>query len=314
LGAQPPESEQKIEQPLTYCILTSGLNSWQTGRLVDRIHTLGTVRLAARRHLNFLSQAGDDLHRLEMDIQRFLAPNIEGIMVSDVAAQQDIANLSTASKKLREIRQSVPGGLPYRVERSRYYRSQFKSLVTALRLNSGGRVEGFQPYDEFVERRFGSAYEFIDMAGKRFDRVEHQLSVFYQRVRIAEAGRLQRRMMQHTRTIEIFQEVAEIGFFVFLVPYYLSTTLTHILLPFLSLFPSFFTKLKPEDPRSVLESGLAIASYVFGWTALFLFRKGRHARRHTQKAKAQKEKDAYITELDLAETHRAGEPEKADYR
>jgi hypothetical protein len=47
--------------------------------------------------------------------------------------------LSKASEDILEIRQVVPGSLPYGVGRSRHYRSQFKSLVTALRVSSEAR-------------------------------------------------------------------------------------------------------------------------------------------------------------------------------
>jgi hypothetical protein len=49
--------------------------------------------------------------------------------------------LSKASEDLLEIRQVIPGSLRYRVERSRYYRSEFKSLETALRISSEARFQ-----------------------------------------------------------------------------------------------------------------------------------------------------------------------------
>jgi hypothetical protein len=305
LGAQPPESEQKAEQPITYFILTNAVNSWQTGRLVDRIHTLGTLRLAARRYLGLLNKAGDDLHELEKEILETVDPRIPSMIMSDFATNEVMRVLSDASSRLRGIRQSIPGGLPYRVERSRYYRSQFKTLLTALRLGPGGRIEGFQPYDEFVERRFGSAYEFIDMAGKRFDRVEHQLSVFYQRVRTAEAASLQRQITRQTRTIEVLQEVAESGFFVVLFPYYLGAMLARLFLPLLPLLP-FLSHLLPQDPKPIIDSGFTLISGLIGLIMLMVLKRRRRERKSKQRDRAERAK--HFTQLNLAEARWAEEP------
>src|SRR5262249_24863555 len=114
------------------------------------------------------------------------------LSIKESAIEAVKSNLYDASKELLERAREVPGVLPYRVERSRYYRAQFMTLMRALRSDVSGRIEGFVPYEEFVERRFGSAYEFIDMVGKRYNRVERQLSAMYQELRTAEAALLQK--------------------------------------------------------------------------------------------------------------------------
>ncbi len=288
LGAHPPEDKDKSEQPITFFLLTNAISSWQTGRLIDCMNTLGMVRLAARRFLREISVAGNDLHNLGRDMLERIDPQIRDLARFNFVTTEFSKQLSHASSELHRIRKSIPGGLSYRVERSRYYRGQFQTLIAGLRLERSGRIEGFQPYGEFVERRFGTAYDFIDMVGKRYDRIEHQLSVFYQRVRIAETARLQaqitiqterieklqKQTTKGTERIENLQERAEIGFFVFLVPYYLSGVLIHIFLPFL-LNATWITRLIPPDPKGpegVIETGLTVIATSFALFLLWLLR------------------------------------------
>jgi hypothetical protein len=103
-------------------------------------------------------------------------------------------------------------------------------MIDALRSE---RIEGFQPYKEFVEQRFGSSYAFIDMVGIRFTRIEKQLSALSHKVRNAEIARLQERIHSQTAAIEKLQKAAEIGFFLVLVPYYLGRILANLALYFL---------------------------------------------------------------------------------
>jgi Protein of unknown function (DUF3422) len=282
LGATAPESETKEDAPINYFVLTTGINSWQMGRLVDTLHTLGTVRLMARRYLEPLRAAGRGLHDLEQSnlkrIEELLKNyDLDHTKQSNLTRREEMPKgpdldqtttdvmrrLAKASSELFDIRMSVRGGVPYRVERSRYYRSQFKSLLITLRIGRLGRIEGFQPYDEFVERRFGSTYDFIDMVGKRFNRLERQLSDLYQRVLTTETARLQRETARETKAIQDFQEVAELGFFLVLFPYYTSMLLSH--------FGDFVAEISPRlskdaaRSKSVFDFGFTIIAFTLGF-------------------------------------------------
>jgi hypothetical protein len=300
LGAQPPVTKgnqgsppeiKHNQEPITYFVLTTGSNSWQTGRLLDRIHTLGTMRLAARRFLSPLGKAGDDLHDLERNTLKnidTLIGKINNPTDTDEKVITDVmGRLTDASAKLFKIRNLVPGGLPYRVERSRYYRSQFKSLVIALRIAPRGRIEGFQPYDEFVERRFGSAYEFIDMVGKRFERTERQLSTLYQRVRTAEAATFQKETRREVAAIERFQEVAEYGFFLVLFMYYVGHALVDLFFPFVPEW-HFLMRFLHADPKPQVEQALTFVAFLAG--VAFLTFSNRRKKKKERERKERKEK------------------------
>lgn len=202
LGIQPPEREKSHNQPLTYLVMATHGDRNQLGRLVDRIHVLGSVRIAALYDLPLISKAGDELHKLEdRELERIgkklhdaIQENRRGIDIEGAER-----GLFEVSEKLRGIKDTINGGLPYRVERSRYYHSQFTDLVAALRIEKEGRIEGFQPYDQFVKHRLGSAYAFIDMVGIRYNRLELSTNTISQQIRTAEAA-------AQTRTIATLQE------------------------------------------------------------------------------------------------------------
>ena len=246
LGAQPAKSlvEEFGKPPLTYFVLTTDINSWQVGRLVDRLHALGTVRLAALRDVELLKTAGKQLYELEQGkmegisrdfdtLAKSVEKDAEGAKGAERAKGADaiLKNLSEAAENLRAIREiTKKSSLPYRVERSRYYSAQFKNLLRALRIAPHGRIEGFETYDELIERRFGSAFNFIDMVGTRYNRIENMLSAMNQRLRTFETSRLMKNTAEQTGRIEEFQAAAEAGFLLALFPYYTTYLVVHFIL------------------------------------------------------------------------------------
>ena len=68
-------------------------------------------------------------------------------------------------------------GLAYRIERSRYYVSRFAKNVEFLRIR---RLEGNQPYQQFVEKRLGAEFDFIHRLGLRFERTIQNMTALDQ--------------------------------------------------------------------------------------------------------------------------------------
>jgi hypothetical protein len=147
LGPQAPEISDDQRAPVTYVLYVhhqavGGLfdgkslfgtkrlvTRWQLGRLIDRIHLLGTVRLAALRDLRALHQAGESLARLEVLVKQ---AREAGFLVGDGDSDDPSASVSLdliqdAQKHFNRIGSTyfaVTGsatGLMYRIERSRYY-------------------------------------------------------------------------------------------------------------------------------------------------------------------------------------------------
>jgi hypothetical protein len=119
----------------------------------------------------------------------------------------------------------IAGGLPFRVERSQYYQRQFRGLVRGLRI---GRIQGFLTYDEAVARRLGGIYDLINTVGLRHERLREILTGLSRRVQTARQLEQTGAITDETRTIEKLQKGAEIAFFAFLFPYYVSHVVTDL--------------------------------------------------------------------------------------
>ena len=125
------------------------------------------------------------------------------------AAKMLAARLPNFSRRLAEIEQGMKGnkshiigGLPFRVERSHYYQKQFDSLVKGLRI---GRIEGFPTYDESVARRLGGIYDLINTVGIRDERLREILAGLSRRVQTARTHELQQSIRKATDRILVLQ-------------------------------------------------------------------------------------------------------------
>jgi uncharacterized membrane-anchored protein len=123
--------------------------------------------------------------------------------------------------------------LEYRLIRSRYYRGQFFRSMKTLRIK---RLEGYQPYDEFVERRLQSAFGFIEGIEARLQNVRtewHALDELYLTTAVtiltSEIDRQQTRVAQTEEDIKGIQIWGELFLTVFFIPYYFLSVLFHIL-------------------------------------------------------------------------------------
>lgn len=237
LGAAPIELEKDKKPVMDFLIFTHS-DKWQIGRLIDLGNTLGTLRIAALYDIDNLNNANVELRTLEEKVEKAHEDASKAITRNDKAARQiktdqnpkgesrilnETSNFNEKLLKLSEA--NIKGGLPYRVERSRYYRQQFLDLITVLRIR---RIEGSQPYDEFVDRRLSATYDFIRMVGVRYVRVQQTIAALNRQLTNRELLRLQDRIHEWTVAIGKVQENAEILFFLILCPYYASYTLIHI--------------------------------------------------------------------------------------
>jgi hypothetical protein len=113
-------------------------------------------------------------------------------------------------------------GLLYRIERSRYYVKQFDDNIKWLRIK---RVEGDQPYDQFIKKRLGSEFDFIDRLGIRYERALRSMVTLDQNFLAITQNRLVERANQIDNDIRVIQMWGEFVLFLALVPYYI----THLL-------------------------------------------------------------------------------------
>jgi uncharacterized membrane-anchored protein len=197
-------------QPLRYLLLYNGLSKYQLGRLVRRTHVMGELRVAAALDSRLLDQASLRLRALGNKIDTFLEEPEDEVTLSD-------SEIDSVLQELNKISSLVPGGLMYRINRSRYYAKAFRDRISDMRVK---RLEGWQAYDEFFERNLYQVFDDIDQIGIRYEALAERIN----RLIVARnADRLRRsqrniqelvhEMTAADRTIARIQQLGEwIGF------------------------------------------------------------------------------------------------------
>jgi hypothetical protein len=239
LGPQSPSGSWKQRIPVEFIIYAhqrrgdrTVVNKWQLGRLVNQILLLGTLRLCALKDVSSLHEAGRQLSLLDQSMQRAReaiastedraqikagksgSPTREGEQATGAESVMEL--IGTAHRKLNEITgiflKKTASGLLYRIERSRYYVKQFEENVKLLRIK---RLEGDQPYDQFIRRRLGSEFDFIDRLGIRYERATRNMVTLDQNYLSMKANQID-------EDIHAIQKYGEFVLLAALVPYYVT--------------------------------------------------------------------------------------------
>lgn len=260
LGAQ--LSRQRGEQgPVTFIALSKNASRWQAGRLIDRVHMLGTLRIAALYNLPDLIQADNELRELENEIKAFVSPlpeqagDLEEERPEQAGKLEDklrgwLQRFDDIERQPEKGKAQIIGGLAYRVERSGYYQSQFKEHWDGFRVD---RIEGFAPLDEAVNRRLAGDYELIRTVAEHHRRLQQTLASLGRQLQ-------QDAIAKETRTIERLQLGAERGFFAVLFPYYVSRVLVDL---------AQAAKLTDRFPELHLELALTVLAIAIGVITAF---------------------------------------------
>lgn len=208
LGPQPPAEMGFTCAPLSYLLIARPMSDWQLGTLVDRLHYMGSVRLAALMELPALRRAGANLRETEHEAE----------------SAREALDAKWTQKALRHYRRAQDlvahtdkrkqpifwEGLQFRVERSRYYIQRFDDFSRFLETSP---IEGFQQYDHFVRARLGFNYDYIDRLGRRQDRAVRSIAGIWQSISLDENAQI-------SRAIEKLQTKAEIALLAVIVPHY----------------------------------------------------------------------------------------------
>lgn len=249
LGPQLPTMAEDERIPVEFIVYahqrfndTTIVNKWQLGRLVSQILLLGTLRLSALKDVKSLHDAGRQLGLLEESTQKAReaialteadpsASRADGVLdgsrrqARSAAAMRRIAD---AHRKLNDITgtflRETGEGLLYRIERSRYYVQQFDENVKLLRIK---RLEGDQPYDQFIRRRLGSEFDFINRLGTRYERatativtLDQNYLAISQNALVERANKIDEETNSIQADIHTIQEWGEFALLAALVPYY----------------------------------------------------------------------------------------------
>jgi hypothetical protein len=242
LGPQLPSIPEDERIPVEFIVYahtqfdkTTIVNKWQLGRLVSQILLLGTLRLCALKDVKFLYKAGEGLSSLEENTQAARVAialtesgPIGGGQAANVQNRNAVKLIADAHKKLNKITgdflDETGNGPLFRIERSRFYVQQFDENVKLLRIK---RLEGDQPYDQFIRRRLGSEFDFINRLGVRYERAsasvvtldQNFLAITQNFLAITQNALVGETMGIQSRIHKI-QEWGEFALLAALVPYY----------------------------------------------------------------------------------------------
>lgn len=145
--------------PLSYIIICPHKATWQIGRFVDRIHTLGLFRLAALKDYQIIEDAGVKIRNLSNRL--YVRDDIEKI-----------------SREFDSLCTTPANGLHDRVAKSAYYITLFRESLTTIKF---GRIEGYQPYPEFVSRKFSGRFQTVFNISKSIEFLSQQISLHINR-------------------------------------------------------------------------------------------------------------------------------------
>jgi hypothetical protein len=167
---------------------------WQIGRLVDRLFCCGNARLATMRGFDLVLEAGETLHQIEDEL-------LEAGTNFDQAVRDKVEDL---------FWRIDANFIEYRIERAQHYWSQFHNLLAGLRER---RIEGFQPYGQFVRRRLGGSVNLIDSIGRRQQRVRAEVDLRHQVQQTATFVDLQQQLVSLQHVGEVFATIS-IGYYI----------------------------------------------------------------------------------------------------
>ena len=260
LGPQPKGEKQ----PVLFYLHSVTQSERQIGRAIDQLCQLNTLRLAAivplpslkpvrqslwdveerikqtRGQIHELIKSarsliqGDDVpadNKIVYDKEREVLQNLDDI-------QTEMTGVSTGDS-IEESKELGDATLEYRLIRSRYYKDMFFQIIRSIRLK---RIEGYQKYDEFIIRRLGSAFGFIEGIEMHFAKIQAEWNAVDRlyltttvTILTGEIDRQQKDIKSIMQDIgklathvDYIQKNGELILLGILVPYYVIGIFTHI--------------------------------------------------------------------------------------
>jgi hypothetical protein len=219
-----PAYNANLPEPLQYLILTKGdPHRRQIGRIVSRVHALGTMRLFALKdwpvlknaslHIRMRGQELDEMMRVWSTKRQEIALRLDRREIASDGADQEITDLTGAmeerllgiSAALDTIGRDATGGLHYRINRSRYYVKEFRILLETLRVRE---IETWLSYTNFVKRGLNPTFDFIDDLGTRLDALRRRLQSVTASIQTSALVAQTSATRQHTQEIKQIARLA----------------------------------------------------------------------------------------------------------
>lgn len=148
------QTEPSFEQP----DYDAEMDRHRVSRLVNRLNSIGTLRLAALRDLRLMRRAGERLRRIEMLL------GSAGVEPKQKTRRDELTAIMHELDQL--VRESSNAGVPvfYRTARAKYYFAQMQRLLVDMDV---GHIPSWQNYKQFLHRRLYSSFEFAAGLGQR---------------------------------------------------------------------------------------------------------------------------------------------------
>ncbi len=235
-GIRLPDTDTNSEEgthTLKFLLVSGPCDRWQFGRMLDRINAIGGLRLLAMYGLSHVRAAGQETRLLGAQLtaitKRFVdsmerSARNYGRFDSKIEEERNeierdhgnfVHRLNEVNKIYEPIhlkqgytpKRFVIGDLSYRIARSRYFFGQFENVLKDLNVD---RIEGWQPYDEFVKRRLYNIYDYIDRMGTRLRSLQQRSDNFLQLRAVHLISESQKRSERTQWNIEKLQKTAEL--------------------------------------------------------------------------------------------------------
>lgn len=206
------KSAALYETASRYCIFYCREDDESAQKLLDRrldrmnlsLHSMETLRLLALKDLDGLLKVDRELAHLEREIaQAGMSPEDGREEVTQI--YKDIQNLS----------KYTTGRVDQRAARSALYAEQFQRIVrNVYKDNQFERIEGFEPYSEFVQRRLYNQFSNIARIWERLQGSRDRLD------RILELKNLLEMKSITKNTSEIARYTLSVAIITFLAPFF----------------------------------------------------------------------------------------------
>ncbi|MEM9717153.1 MAG: hypothetical protein AAF826_11610 [Pseudomonadota bacterium] len=215
-------NEDLEKSPLNLLLVSHLSDPWELSRLVFRLFMLGTLRLMAVRQMPKLYIAGSELDALEAEVLahvertenenlvtrtlkyplRLIADPVKlmrinfahiqgyGVSATKLLWPQRLwerLNLTKGPiiKRASFGREDLVGGLRFRIQRSSYYSSSYKSRIDDL---NEDKILGYQSYAELMRRRLFASFNYVASLEGKLLSVDRLLERIGQRSRLNQAA------------------------------------------------------------------------------------------------------------------------------
>lgn len=279
-----------VSPPVRFFVFFNGSSTGQLGRLLRRFNTLGELRMAALFDTMELRAASRGVRFLGTKLTNAREP-LGKPENENPATPLSAQTVNDANAELANIGRSILGGLVYRVNQSRYYAQSYRDRIKDLRI---ARIEGWQPYDEFVRRNLFMEFDYVSQIGERYialaRRIERETSL----VQLGEFVKYYNTIQENTATLEEIQLKGNLiadwvggAAFTYYFGHLTAISLMGLTHPVLGGFAQFVDALfagpKVDDVPAVLQFFCFAIAFVMFWLARHAIEK-QYKRKKARKA------------------------------